>query len=215
MLKKYFCKAYTIQILSITLLLSIIAYQYISLKHESNAVRFQQTDKFSYSLTNIAATEASRYLSEERNNELQFLIDSLSQDPVVRDATIYDKYGKILYQSEQALALTTLLKIGGDSKDAEGVLPYIAELYANKTKIGYIRITLEQEDILSLIQEYEEHGLMTLQLLIMLSFIMGMLIMAFFFRKAEVKYKHFKMEFPFIMQGIKIRIQELIKKAQK
>ena len=215
MLKKYFCKAHTIQILIIIFLSSIIIYQFVSLKRESNAVRFQQTDKFSYSLTNLAATEASRYLSEDKNKELQFLIDSLSQDPVVKDATIYDKYGKIIYQSEQALPLTTLLKISGDEKEAEGVIPYIAELYSDKTKIGYIRITLEQEDILSLIHDYEKRGLAILQLLILLSFITGMIVMAIFFKRAEMKYKEFKIESPFIVQGVKKRIQELIKKAQK
>ena len=215
MLKKYFCKAYIIKIFIIVLFSSFIIYQFVSLKHESNAVRFQQTDKFSYSLTNLAASEASRYLSQEKNKELQFLIDSLSQDPVVKDATIYDKYGKIIYQSKQALPLTTLLKIDGDKKEAAGVIPYIAELYSDNTKIGYIRITLEQDDILSLIQGYEDRGLVILQLLILLSFITGMLTMAVFFRKAEVKYKDFKIHLPYIVQHVKTRIQKLIDKAQK
>ena len=215
MLKKYFYKRHTIQILTAVLLLIIIVSQFISLKHESNTVRLQQINKFSYSLTNLAATEASSYLSQDKTSELQFLIESLSQDPIIRDATIYDQYGKIIYQSAQALPLTTLLKINEDNKKAEGVIPYIAELYTDKTKIGYIRITLEQDDILSLLQKYEERGLATLKLLLFLSFVTGMIVMAVFFRKAEAKYKEFKSQSPSIAKKIKKQVQELIKKAQK
>ena len=120
MFKKYIWKIRTLQILLIILFSSTIGYQFISLQNESNAVRFQQTDKFSFSLTNLAAAEASRYLSQKKPKELQLLIESLSKDPMIKDATVYDKYGKMLYQSQEALALTTLLKIGNENEANEG-----------------------------------------------------------------------------------------------
>ena len=214
MFKKYFLKIRTLKILFIALFCGIILYQFMSLQYESNKVRLQQLDKFSYSLTNIAAKEASRYLSKKNPKELAGLIDHLSQDSVIRDATIYDQDGKIIYQSEQALPLTTVLKITGDNEQAEGIIPYIAEIYLDDSKIGYIRITLEEAEILSLLQDYEKHGLMILSLLILISFITGLLIMAIFFQRAEVKYKDLRMHLPFITLRIKKQIQELIKKAQ-
>ena len=215
MFKKYFWKIRTLQILAIILFSSIIIYQFVSLQNESNTVRFEQTDKFSYSLTNLAAAEASRYLSQKNPKELQLLIDSLSNDPVIRDATIYDQFGKIIYQSEKALPLTTLLKINGENEEAKGVIPYIAELQLKKKKIGYIRITLEQQKILSLIHDYEKRGLAILELLVVLSFITGMILMAVFFRRFEVIYKDLKSKAPFILQRIKKEIQKLIKIASK
>jgi len=215
MFKKNFWKPRPIKVAITVLCVLIIIYQFLSLKSESNAVRFQQTEKFSYSLTNLAATEASRYLSQKKDKELQFLIDSLSQDPVVKDATIYDQYGQTIYQSEQAMPLTTLLNIGGEYEESEGVIPYIAELYSDNTKIGYIRITLEQDDILSKIQNYQDRGLAILQLLILLAFITGMLVMALFFKKIELKYEAFKVHSPFLLQRFKAHIAELVEKARK
>jgi len=214
MFRKYFWKPRPIKVSIIIVCVSIIIYQFVSLKSESNAVRFQQTEKFSYSLTNLAASEASRYLSQNKNKELQFLIDSLSKDPVVKDATIYDQYGQTIYQSVQAIPLTSLLNIGSHHKESEGVIPYIAELYTNNIKIGYIRITLEQQDILSKIENYQQRGLAILQVLILLAFITGMLVMALFFKKIELKYKAYKVHFPYLLQRVKTQVRGLIKKAK-
>ena len=56
----------TLQIMAILSLFSVITYQFISLQNESSAVRYQQTEKFAYSLTNLAAAEATRYLSQKK-----------------------------------------------------------------------------------------------------------------------------------------------------
>jgi membrane protein len=213
MVKKYFSKTRTFQLLSIIILSPTIIYQFLSLQSESNIVRLEQTDKFSYSLTNLAAAEASRYISEKKTKELQLLIDSLSRDPVIKDATIYDQFGKKIYQSKEALPLLTLLKIDGDTTQAEGVIPYIAELYVKNKKIGYIRISLEQNKVLSLMEDYEEHGLAVLIILIILSFITGIIFMAMFYKRAEIIYQLFQLKRPFIMQNVKDNISKLIKSA--
>jgi len=213
--KMNFSKARTLQISAIIIFFSIIIYQFVSLEHRSNAVRFQQTEKFSYSLTNLAAAEATRYLTEKKIKELQLLIDSLVRDPMVRDATIYDELGQIIYQSKQAMPLLTLLKVDGPADAANGVIPYVAELYSDKKKIGYIRITLEQDHVLSLIYDYQQHGLAVLQLLLVLSLITGMILMAIFFKKSEVLYTEFKKRVPHLPKKIKNEIKKLIKTATK
>ncbi|HEY7866451.1 MAG TPA: hypothetical protein VIC51_10670, partial [Psychromonas sp.] len=55
-------------------------------------------------------------------------------------------------------------------------------------KIGYIRISLEQEKILSLINDYQENSFSTMLLLFVLSFLVGTIIMALFFRRIEASY---------------------------
>ncbi|MDA7746538.1 YtjB family periplasmic protein [Psychromonas sp.] len=208
--RKRFWAFRILQILAIIILFSIITYQFISLQNESSAVRFQQTEKFSYALTNLAAAEASRYLSQKKHKDLQLLINDLTNDPIVRDATIYDQLGQIIYQSKTAIPLPVLLNLGNtNSKEADGVIPYIAELYNEKTKVGYIRITLEQQRILSLIQSYQERGLNILILLILLSFITGLIVMAVTFRKAEIAYKHIKEEIPNTIEQAKKDISQL------
>ena len=214
MFKKYFRKPHAIKILIITLLSSIIIYQLESLKLESNTVRSQQIEKFSYSLTNFAASQAARYLSEDKNKELQSLINSLSEAPVIKDASIYDKFGEVIYQSEGALGVISLLKINQENKEEESFIPYITELYSDKVKIGYLRITVKQDDVLSLIHDYENRGLAILQFLIMLSFITGMIVMAVLFKIDKVKYKDFVVKLPLIMINIKTHITTLIQKSK-
>jgi len=204
MVNKLFWIKRTLQVVAMFALFAVITYQFISLQNESNAVRFQQTEKFSYSLTNLAAAEASRYLSQKNQENLQLLIDDLSEDPIVRDAIIYDKLGQILYQSKASIPLPVLLKIGGKQSDeAEGVIPYIAELYDDGTKIGYIRIALEQERILSLIQHYQQRGLSIMSLLILLSFIAGTLLTAIFYKRVTIIYRQLIAEIPKLIERTK------------
>ncbi|MEJ6121092.1 AhpA/YtjB family protein [Vibrio sp. 2-Bac 85] len=204
MVNKLFWIKRTLQVVTMFALFAVIAYQFITLQNESNAVRFQQTEKFSYSLTNLAAAEASRYLSQKNQENLQLLIDDLSEDPIVRDAIIYDKLGQILYQSKASIPLPVLLKIGGKQSDeAEGVIPYIAELYDDGTKIGYIRIALEQKRILSLIQNYQQRGLSIMSLLILLSFIAGTLLTAIFYKKVTSIYRQLISEIPKLIERTK------------
>jgi len=168
---------------------AIILFQLNELRTLSNKVGYQQTEKFSYSLTNLAAAEASRYFSQNKHKELQLLINDLSNDPMVRDATIYDHLGKVLHQSNEPLQLPVLLKIDDvTTKDIKGIIPFIAELYKEDEKIGYIRISLRQDHILGIILNYQQQTLEILILLLLLSFIAGSIIMALFFKYAERGY---------------------------
>jgi len=214
--KKFFWIVRLSQIAAILCLFAIIAYQFNSLQNESNGVRYQQTEKFSYSLTNLAAAEASRYLAQENQDDLKLLIDDLSDDPIVRDATIYDEFGKIIYQSEQVLPLPELLQLNNEgSHDVDGVIPHIAELYSDNTKIGYIRVTLEQGKILSLLESYQERGLSILSLLTLLAFIAGMLLTIVFYKRVNIIYKQSLAEIPKLIERTKLEAAKWQKTEDK
>lgn len=216
MRRKLFWFIRTLQILAIFALFSVIAYQFIALQNESSAVRYQQTEKFSYSLTNLAAAEASRYLSQKKEKDLQLLINDLNEDPIVKDATIYDVFGKVMYQSKGTIPLPTLLKIGGKkSDDTKGVIPYISELYSGDTKVGYIRVTLKQDHILSLIERYQERGLSILGLLVTLAFIAGILLMAVFYKRLHKFYGQLISEVPKLIERTKQEAEKLQKTKYK
>ena len=189
MKKKMYYLLRTLQILGLIIVSTVIIYQFSMLESTADKIKYQQTENFASSLTNLAAAEATRYLSNKKTTDLQLLIDDLSHDPIVRDATVYDNFGKILYQSENILPLPSLLKINTDNEQqAAGVVPYVAELYKENITIGYIRITLEQEKILSLIHDYQEKSRSTMLSLLILSFLAGTIAMALFFRKLTATY---------------------------
>ncbi len=184
----YYCLRF-FQISGLLVVSIIIIFQLNALRVISNEVRYQQTEKFSYSLTNLAAAEAARYLAQQKNKDLQLLINDLSNDPMVRDATIYDNLGKVLFQSNEPLLLPILLKINPSSgKEIKGIIPYIAELYKEDEKIGYIRISLRQDHILRIIFDSQEQTLETLISLLILSFLAGSIIMALFFKRLKGWY---------------------------
>jgi membrane protein len=186
--KMYYCLRF-FQISTLLTVSIFILFQLNQLRVTSNELRYQQTEKFSYSLTNLAAAEAERYLSEHKNKGLQLLINDLSNDPMVRDATIYDKLGKVIFQSSEALPLPALLKITpSSSEDIKGIIPFIAELYKDNEKIGYIRISLRQDHILHIILKYQDQAVQTLISLLLLSFIAGSILMALFFKRFEAWY---------------------------
>jgi len=183
----------TIQIVGLIAVIVIIAYQTSILRLASNEIRLEQTEKFSFSLTNLAAAEAERYLVRHRKNDLKLLIDNLARDPIVRDATIYDHLGKVLYHSKNPLELQKLLKVmpptnKTEKEDLVGIVPYIAELYNNDNKIGYLRISLHQNHILSLMADYQQSTLAILLEVVFLAFLAGMILMALFFKRAESAY---------------------------
>lgn len=189
MKKKMYYLLRTLQIVGLIIVSTVIIYQFSMLESSADEVEYQQTESFASSLTNLAAAEATRYLSNKKATDLQLLIDDLGHDPIVRDATVYDELGKILYQSENILPLPNVLKINdGNEQQAAGIVPYIAELYKGNKTIGYIRITLEQEKILSLIHDYQEKSRSTMLSLLILSFLAGTLVMALFFRKLTATY---------------------------
>ncbi|WP_435234458.1 AhpA/YtjB family protein [Psychromonas sp. PT13] len=192
MMKKLYYLLRALQIVGLFIVVGVIIYQFSMLTTTSNEIKYQQTQKFAASLSHLAAAESTRYLIKKQDKELALLINNLGHDPIVRDATIYDNLGQILYQSEGVLPLENILQINqDDAVPISGVVPYVSELYDGDKKIGYIRITLEQKKILNLIKDYQDKSMSTMGLLLMLSFLAGLILMALFFRRLETAYYYF------------------------
>ena len=199
--KKMYYFLRSTQIITLILALATIFYQLNLLREQSIGLSFEQTDKFSYSLTNLAASEAERYINTNKIKDLELLIEDLSHDPIVRDATIYDVFGKVLYKSKNSLPLKELLKIdNSNDQDIEGIVPYIAELFDEDKKIGYILVSLRQNELLGLIHDYQLTSFTILILVFVMAILSGMILMALFFRRAESAY-----------YGLEKRISTLIK----
>ena len=185
--KKWYFLLRIAQIATLIVICVVITIQSTVLETTEKNLKYQQTEKFAKSLTNLATAEATRYLTNKKTKELQLLMDNLSHASLIRDASIYNYLGEILYQSKNVLPLPDLLKISNDKiQQTTGIIPYIAELYDEKNKkIGYIRITLEQDKILSLIQNYQDKSTTIMIELLILAFIGGIILMALLFRKLK------------------------------
>lgn len=166
----------TLKITSLLIVCSVIAYQLIMLRSTANQIKQQQSERFSYSLTNLASAEATRFIANKKTKELQRIIKQVSDDPLVKNATIYDKQGKVLYQSGD-------IQKRSASQTEQEVVPYITELYKEKTKLGYIHISLEQGKIFQLVNDYRERSGFTMLLLVVISFSTGVILTFLFANK--------------------------------
>lgn len=200
--KKMFYFLRFTQIIALILALGTILYQLNLLREQSIGLSFEQTDKFSNSLTNLAAAEAERYINTHKIKDLKLLAEDLSRDPLVRDATIYDNLGKVIYKSKNSIPLKELLKIeDSNSENIEGIVPHIAELFNDEKKVGYILVSLHQNELLNLIHDYQRTSFTILLLVFVMAFLAGMILMALFFRKAESAYYGLATRIPLLIKS--------------
>ena len=187
MVKKIFRLKRLLKVIIICLIAIVIASQLIRLQSASLTVRDQQTERFSQSLTNAIATNAAHFLSENQLDQLQEMIGDLKNDSMIRDVTIYNTLGETVAQSKNSIPLPELLNLSEEDEAIEeiSIRPYVEELRYDDKKIGYIRLSLEQDKLLALIDNYQEHSFNILVLIFILIFIAGLLIMSIFHQKCS------------------------------
>ncbi|MEL0629425.1 AhpA/YtjB family protein [Psychromonas aquatilis] len=185
MIKKIFRLKRLLKVIIICLITIVIASQLIRLQSASVTVRNQQTEQFSQSLTKAIAANAAHFLSENKLDQLQEMIGDLKNDSMVRDVTIYNTLGETVAQSKNSIPLPELLNLSEDDQAIQEITirPYVEELRYEDKKIGYIRLSLEQDKLLALINNYQEHSFNTLILISILIFITGLLVMSIFHQK--------------------------------
>ena len=193
MLKKKTYLLHLIQISCLVLICAVAIYKIAMLHHTANELKFQQIEKFAASLSGFAAEEAQHYLAKNKTQDLHLLIDNLSKDTAIQDATIYNNLGEIIYQSKPILGLSDLLKITPNNKvDSSEITPYISELYSDNKKIGYIRITLKKHEILKLIDEYQDQSTSTILLMMFILFFTGVILTLVLSSKYNISYPYLK-----------------------
>lgn len=204
MFKKKTYLLHIIQISCLVLICAIAIYKITMLHHTANELKFQQIEKFAASLSGFAAEEARHYLPKNKTQDLHLLIDNLSQNTAIQDATIYNNLGKIIYQSKPILALSDLLKITPNNKvDGSEITPYISELYNDNKKVGYIRITLKNNEILKLVDEYQDQSTSTILLMMLISFFTGVMLTLVLPNKYNMSYLYVKEAFIKLINLIK------------
>jgi len=189
--KKYLL--HIIQISCLVVIATLTTYKIAMLNHTANELKFQQIEKFAASLSGFAAEEAKYYLPNDKTQDIHSLIDNLSKDTAIQDATIYNNLGQTIYQSKPTLVLSDLLKITPNNNvDSSAVTPYISELYDDNKKVGYIRITLKKNEIIKLIDEYQSQSISTILLMMFISFFTGVILVLVLFNKYNISYANLK-----------------------
>ncbi|WP_221074651.1 YtjB family periplasmic protein [Agarivorans aestuarii] len=167
-----------------------VLYYYVTLKHNGEQLIENQTEKLARSLTSLAALNAAGYIGENSQDELSELVNALVKEHFVKDATIYDHQGLRLAESQQALPLSQLLPLAGQSHtplEGLGRRPYIAEIRGEKGQtLGYLRITLEHTTLLAEANTYITNGQSKIMIMFLMSISIGFLLTRVLSRKRHL-----------------------------
>ncbi|MFQ1694557.1 YtjB family periplasmic protein [Aeromonas veronii] len=125
----------------------------IHMQGESQASLHSEARNRAQALVAYAARDMKRWIKEEKSSELERLARDLAAEPEILDATLYDGRGIPLAQSEQAVPLESLLPIGSDNKSlpeqGKGRIQFVQEIRDGEQTIGFLRITLEEQQMLA------------------------------------------------------------------
>ncbi|MGY3915383.1 AhpA/YtjB family protein [Aeromonas australiensis] len=125
----------------------------IHMQGESQAALHSEARNRAQALVAYAARDMKRWIKEEKSSELERLARDLAAEPEILDATLYDGRGIPLAQSKQAVPLESLLPIGSDNKSlpelGKGRIQFVQEIRDGEQTIGFLRITLEEQQMLA------------------------------------------------------------------
>lgn len=125
----------------------------LHMQGESQAALHTEARNRAQALVAYAARDMKRWIKEENSSELERLARDLATEPEILDVTLYDGRGIPLAQSEQAVPLENLLPIGDNNKSmpeqGKGRIQFVQEVLDGDQTLGYLRITLEEQQMLA------------------------------------------------------------------
>lgn len=125
----------------------------VHMQGASQAALHSEARDRAQALVAYAARDMKRWIKEDKESELERLAQDLAAEPEILDVTLYDARGIPLAQSDQAVPLESLLPIGADNKSApeqgKGRIQFVQEVLDGNLTLGYLRITLEEQQLLA------------------------------------------------------------------
>ncbi|KJG09955.1 hypothetical protein C0Z01_12335 [Photobacterium kishitanii] len=181
-------------ILLICLLTFIGILQYGALLSQQNyQLLSEQTQTLSQIIVRQAAQNAAVDLENKDQDQLQLLVQNLTTEPLILDASIYNLEGVVLAKTKAAMPLEQLTGLSTPLAIASIGRQQIAEpVLLNGHIIGFMRITLEHDKLLA--HAFAQMASMTaiIRGLIIAALILGGLLMLVFSRQ------HYQGNFPFL-----------------
>ncbi|MFC5706828.1 AhpA/YtjB family protein [Aeromonas eucrenophila] len=125
----------------------------VHMQGASQAALHNEARDRAQALVAYAARDMKRWIKEDKESELERLAQDLAAEPEILDVTLYDARGIPLAQSDQAVPLESLLPIGADNKSppeqGKGRIQFVQEVLDGNLTLGYLRITLEEQQLLA------------------------------------------------------------------
>ncbi|UTV27234.1 YtjB family periplasmic protein [Photobacterium atrarenae] len=157
-----------------------------------------QTQTLSRMVVRQAAATAAQDMLDNDQNKLQALVQRLSQEPLILDASIYDLEGVTVAKTEEAMPLEQVTGIATPLSVASiGRQQVVEPIMAEDQVVGFVRITLEQGRLLEKAASQVEYMTNTVRGLILAALMIGFLLAYTFGRRKDIWH------FPFLLTSNK------------
>ncbi|NBI52361.1 YtjB family periplasmic protein [Photobacterium alginatilyticum] len=154
----------------------------------------EQTQSLSRIIVRQAAGTAAKDILDNNQDKLQALVQQLSEEPLILDASIYDLEGIAIAKTEEAMPLEQVTGISTPLSVASfGRQQIVEPVMADKQVIGFVRITLEHGKLLEDAASQVEYMTNIIRGLILAALFIGFLLAFTFGRRKDIWH------FPFLL----------------
>lgn len=153
-----------------------------------------QTQSLARMVVRQAAETAANDMIDKKQDKLQTLVQQLSHEPLILDATIYDLEGVTVAKTEESMPLEQVTGISTPLSVASfGRLQLIEPIMAEGQVVGFVRITLEHGRLLEHAAGQVEYMTNTIRGMVIAALIIGFLLAFTFGRRKDIWH------FPFLL----------------
>lgn len=157
-----------------------------------------QTQTLSRMVVRQAAATAAPNMLDKDQHQLQALVQRLSEEPLILDASIYDLEGVTVARTEEAMPLEQVTGISTPLSVASfGRQQVVEPIMTEDQVVGFVRITLEQGRLLEKAAGQVEYMTNTVRGLILAALMIGFLLAYTFGRRKDIWH------FPFLLTSNK------------
>ncbi|MGF1691361.1 YtjB family periplasmic protein [Photobacterium kagoshimensis] len=147
----------------------------------------EQTQTLSRILVRQAAETASSDVIDKNQDKLQVLVQRLSQEPLILDATIYDLKGLTVARTEESMPIEQVTGLSTPLAVASyGRQQVIEPILSGEQIIGFLRITLEHGKLVENANSQIESMTNTVRGLVIAALFIGFLLAFTFGRRKDI-----------------------------
>lgn len=177
-----------IAIILLLLMFGYIAQNSVIISKGNEQIQSRQLETLTKVLVSQASLSASDMITNSDQERLLKLTNQLAKERLVFDVTIYDSEGIKLAASEEAKTTREILGLDTPLETASiGRLQLVEPIFHEDNLIGYVRITFEKGRVTAISDHHYRNSDRYMYLMIIMSFISGMLITLILSRKRKLK----------------------------
>lgn len=177
-----------IAILLLILMFAYTAQNSVRISKGNEQIQSRQLETLTKLLATQAAMSASSMIAGGDQERLLKLTNQLAEERLVFDATIYNSEGVKLASSSDAKSAREILGLDTPLETASiGRLQLVEPILDDDRLIGYVRITFEKGMVTAISDHHYRKSDRYMYLMIIMSFISGVLITLILRRKPKVR----------------------------